>query len=102
MIDLDGVQVETANELPCLRCGGQLLCVARVPHSFLRSDGYQVCGGRLVGLCPACDRGEPAALGLIAFFTLHSGINDYALGEAGHLIFEWLSNLLVVDSSDDQ
>ena len=54
--------------LTVLRTGTLLL--AQFSHSWTNARGEEVTGVREAVLCPACDRGEPAADELLAFFAV--------------------------------
>lgn len=83
------VEISRARPRPCHRCGDLLLISAQVPHSWTRTEGTTVEGLRTVGLCPSCDRGDPDAQGVLAFFALNPTITDDTVSSAAALIEEW-------------
>ncbi|MFI6173850.1 DUF6300 family protein [Nocardia sp. NPDC051052] len=82
------------DDLPCHRCGDTLICSVRAPHSFLREDGTEVRGTRTVGLCPNCDKGNPAARAVIDHFVGYREMAESRLPEAAMLLGEWLTEVL--------
>lgn len=61
----------TLDDLPlCARCTGAPLLTARFPHAWQNAEATEVTGIREVALCPQCDRGTPAADGLLVWFAV--------------------------------
>lgn len=87
------IQVETTGDLTCHRCEGPLLLAVQVPHSFTRADGHVVSGQRTVGLCERCDREDPAAQGVLAFFTVHEAITEDTVHDSGPVLVEWMNHV---------
>ncbi|MFS8103528.1 DUF6300 family protein [Lentzea alba] len=87
------IEVTRSEGALCHRCGRPLLALLDVPHSFRREDGVEVRGRRRVGLCANCDRHDTAGQGLIAFFTVNTGIADNQVGEVADLVAEWIARL---------
>jgi hypothetical protein len=54
------------------------------------ADGQSVTAARTVALCPSCHRDDPAAQGVLAFFTVHERITQDTVKEAGAVIREWI------------
>lgn len=96
------VRVEVGGALVCPRCFGDAYLSARVPHRMALSDGGTVRGYRTVVLCPDCDRDNPNAGGVLAFFAMHERIDPGTVQEAAPLIDEWVrrSSAEVYTSSD--
>lgn len=86
-------EVEVTRELRCHRCAGELICSARVPHSFLRADGVEVPGFREVGLCAECDQGRIGAAGLVEHFRRHGAVSPEHLPRLAGLLREWLAEI---------
>jgi hypothetical protein len=42
-----------------------------------------------VGLCPVCDRDDPRAQGLLAFFAVHETVTDATVESVAALLEEW-------------
>lgn len=84
------VQVEVGGALECPRCSGDAYLSARIPHHMPLSNGGVARGYRTIVLCPDCDRGNPAAFGLLAFFAVHERIAPDTVQEAAPLIDEWV------------
>ncbi|MGK5554683.1 DUF6300 family protein [Actinomadura kijaniata] len=88
--------MESAAEPPlCVRCDGQALLSARVPHHITRTDGHVVRGTTVVVLCPVCDLDQPAAGALITFFNVHAQITPDLLEQAADLIHAWVDSIRV-------
>ncbi|MGH3567180.1 MAG: DUF6300 family protein [Pseudonocardia sp.] len=83
-------RIELHSSLPCHLCGGKLLFAARVPMQVEWIHGQSVAGARTVTLCPRCHRDDPAAQGVLAFFTVHECITQETVSEAGAVIREWI------------
>jgi hypothetical protein len=81
-----------ARSVECHRCQGELHAAVKLPASLAGwPDGALGSGTfRIVTLCPRCDRLEPSAQGLLAFFALHREICDANLVEFGVLVQEWV------------
>ncbi|MGC5006138.1 DUF6300 family protein [Streptomyces sp. DT203] len=52
---------------------------ARFPHSWKNASCEEVPGMREATLCPVCDRDEPAADKLLAFFAVHKTLEPSEL-----------------------
>ena len=48
-------------------------------------------------LCPSCDRDDPAAQGLLAFFAVHQAVADDELLSVAVLITEWIDRIAARD-----
>lgn len=67
---------------------------ARVPHILSRADGSGVGGTRGAVLCGGCDRDDPDAQGLLAFFALHETVTDETLSSVTALIRDWAERVI--------
>jgi hypothetical protein len=47
-----------------------------------------------VGLCPVCDRDDPRAQGLLAFFAVHETVTDATVESVAALLEEWTLDLM--------
>ncbi|MBL7491903.1 hypothetical protein I6A60_20235 [Frankia sp. AgB1.9] len=95
MTDGCQVEIETADEVPsCLRCGGEGLAAARVPHAIQAANG-PVEGFHRFVLCPSCDADDPAAAGLITYFHVHGQVSTETQGQFVDLLSRWASALTV-------
>jgi hypothetical protein len=65
------------------------MLVARLPHTLTRSDDSRVEGSRRIGLCSRCDREDPEAQGLLAFFAVHEAVTDATMPSVAELLAEW-------------
>ncbi|MBF6330398.1 hypothetical protein IU452_18030 [Nocardia transvalensis] len=74
----------------------------RAPHSFLREDGTEVRGIRTVGLCPNCDKGNPAAHAVIEHVARHREMTCSPLSELAAVLGDWLSEVLPARVDDAQ
>lgn len=83
-------RIELHPSLPCRICGSELLFAARVPTQVEWTGGQSVTGSRTVMLCPRCHRNDPAAQGVLAFFSVHERITHETVREAGAVIREWI------------
>ncbi|EWC61092.1 hypothetical protein UO65_3663 [Actinokineospora spheciospongiae] len=88
-----GWEVDLVAGLRCHRCTGEVVCAVRVPHSFLRADGTEVGGTRLVALCPDCDRGRAGAAPVIAYFRAHGRVVADRVEELAGLLREWVADV---------
>lgn len=86
-------RIELHPNLLCQRCGGELLFSARVPMQVEWIRGQSVTGARTVALCPRCHRDNPAAQGVLAFFTMHERVTQETVSEAGAIIREWIERV---------
>ena len=86
--------VETSDPR-CPRCGGKLHVLLRVPPDLARWPAGSLSEGtmRLVPLCPHCDKEEPSAQGLLAFFVVHTAIDDENVADFAALVSEWVHHL---------
>lgn len=87
------MDIDLATGLPCHRCGDMLTLLAQIPHSFIRSDGQTVEGRRGIGLCASCDRTDPAAQGLLAYFAVHDNVTEDTVSDVAALIIEWADRI---------
>lgn len=76
--------------LKCPRCSGGAYLSARIPHHMQLSGGRVAHGHRTIVLCPECDRDDPTASGVLAFFTMHERIEPDTVEEVTPLIDEWI------------
>ncbi len=60
----------------------------RVPHSFVRADGFEVRGVRTVGLCPMCDNENPAVRAIFEHIARHGEPDRAAMLELAALVGE--------------
>lgn len=90
MTDLD---IQLHPQLPCPRCGNELLFVVRVPVETERADGRSVTTHRTVTLCPHCHRDDQTARGVIAFFTVNPRITEATLHDAAPVLQQWLEHV---------
>lgn len=97
---MDGHGVTEAEEiilqldtpLPCQRCGGASLLMARSPHTWKNTCGEQVHGVREAVLCPVCDCGEPAAEELLALFAVDEQLDPRNILAFGDLLTAWVES----------
>jgi len=87
------IEVDVRCGRPCHRCDGPLMLLAQVPHILTGSDGSYVEGTRGVGLCVACDRHDPDAQGLLAFFAVHETVTDDTIHSIATLLQEWIGRV---------
>ena len=86
------VELRLEDRITCHRCGGELILQARVPRPARDGDPFQGTYNT-VGLCTVCDRDDPAAQGILAFFTVHPEITDTTTHTAAALIDEWANRM---------
>lgn len=86
------MEVETGDVL-CHRCEGPALLSVLVPHRMQLPSGGEATGRRTVVLCPRCDRDDPAAQGVLAFFTVHERITHETVESAGAVLREWITHV---------
>ncbi|MEU7141600.1 DUF6300 family protein [Nocardia sp. NPDC046473] len=98
MLDLEIAYVD---DLPCHRCAGSLICAVRVPHSFLRVDGFEVRGIRTVGLCPRCDSESSAVRAVIEHIVRHGDIVHADLLEIAALLSELAMQAIPADADEE-
>lgn len=93
--------VET-NDPSCHRCRGSLYLLLRVPPELARWPAGALGEGtvRLVPLCPRCDRDEPSAQGLLAFFGVHQTISEENAADFAALVNEWVDQLPIPKTAD--
>ncbi|MGH3621926.1 MAG: DUF6300 family protein [Sciscionella sp.] len=79
--------------LPCQMCGGELLFAVQIS---VREDwsGQSIAGYRTATLCPHCHRNDPAAQGVLAYFTVHERITEDTLHDAAPVIRQWLDHVV--------
>lgn len=94
--------MEVGGALVCPRCSGEAYLSARVPHRMALSGGGTVRGYRTVVLCPDCDRDNPNASGVLAFFAMHERIDPGTVQEAAPLIEEWVQRSAGEVYTDDE
>ncbi|MFJ1542311.1 DUF6300 family protein [Micromonospora chalcea] len=70
--------------LSCHRCGTELLLSSDRPHPRFANAIYRR------NLCPQCDAADPAAHGILAFFTVHRQVTDDNIEVFGKLLREWI------------
>lgn len=86
----DDVTVEIGGGLTCPRCSGPAYLSARIPHRMTLSGGMEARDYRTIMLCPNCDRDNPDAAGLLAFFAVHERIDPGTVSQSAALIDEWV------------
>lgn len=87
---MSGVEINAGGVGSCHRCGdAELLLVTRVPHTITGVEGVPVAGTRGVGLCATCDRDDPDAQGVLAFFAVHEAVADDSVDTVAQLLDEW-------------
>ena len=91
---MQSIEVSRADR-HCHRCENILLLAVRVPHTIENAAGTTVRGTRTVGLCPQCDRDNPAAQGVLAFFTVNDVIDDENIASAGAVVRQWIDDVQV-------
>jgi hypothetical protein len=87
MMDVEIVLSRTA-DLNCHRRGRGLLLSVQIPATMSTPEG-DVTGRRTVEL-HRCDRDDPAAQGVLAYFTVHERIEKATVGTGGLLVREWI------------
>jgi hypothetical protein len=88
------IEIETSSSPHCPLCAQPALLVVRVPHAITRADGTTITGTRGVALCETCDRDDPAAQGLLAYFALYETVGEESVATAGALIREWVNRVI--------
>ncbi|WP_406433624.1 DUF6300 family protein [Streptomyces sp. NBC_01589] len=91
MIDEDEIVLQLADPPDCARCGGAGLFSARFSHSWKNASCEEVPGMREATLCPVCDRDEPAADKLLAFFAVHKTLEPSELETFHNLSAAWVA-----------
>lgn len=86
-------EIEVHSHLPCRICGGELLFSMRIPTS-VTWGGQRIDGHRTATLCPHCHRDDPAAQGVLAYFTVHKRITQETIQDAGGVLREWLDHVI--------
>ncbi|MFF3359499.1 DUF6300 family protein [Streptomyces sp. NPDC002917] len=86
----DEIVLQLANPPNCPRCGEPGPVSARFPHSWTNARGKEVPGIREAMLCPVCDRDEPAADKLMAFFAEHKTLEPSKLETFHDLAAAWV------------
>lgn len=84
-------EIRRGDPPPCGRCGGAVLLTVQVPYAMPLPGGGESEGRRTVALCPNCDAHDPAATGVLAFFTVHPEINADTLSDVV-VIREWIDH----------
>ncbi|MER5689292.1 DUF6300 family protein [Streptomyces sp. NPDC002205] len=87
----DEIVLQLADSPDCARCGGAGLLSPRFSHSWKNVRGEEVPGMREAMLCPVCDRGEPAADRLLAFFVVHETLDASELQAFNSLAAAWVA-----------
>ncbi|MFE7790393.1 DUF6300 family protein [Streptomyces sp. NPDC057460] len=87
----DEIVLQLADPPHCARCGEPGPVSARFSHSWKNASGEEVPGIREAILCPVCDRDEPAADGLLAFFTVHETLEASQLETFHSLAAAWVA-----------
>ncbi len=77
----------------CTPCDGPALLMAQFSHSWKNARGEEVNGLRAAVLCPACDRGEPAADELLALFAVDDQIGLSNVEAFGGLVAAWVESV---------
>ncbi|MFB7312536.1 DUF6300 family protein [Streptomyces sp. NPDC056192] len=85
------IVLQLADPPNCPRCGGPGPVSAQFPHSWTNASGEQVPGIREATLYRVCDRDEPAAEGLLAFFALHKTLKPSELETFHDLSAAWVA-----------
>lgn len=91
-VDIE-IALNRTGDLHCRRCGTALLLAAQVPTT-MSIEGGEVAGRRTVELCPRCDRDDPAAQGVLAYFAVHERIEKATVDSAGHVVREWIDHII--------
>ena len=73
--------------MACHRCLGPLLLAARMPHPRLANCVY------IQPLCPRCHIDDPGAQGLLAFFAVHSAVDEKNARTFNELVRQWLDGV---------
>ncbi|MFD6563062.1 DUF6300 family protein [Micromonospora profundi] len=71
----------------CPTCSSETILAADRPHPRFPATMYRSY------LCPICDRDDPAASGLLAFFAVHPVIDSTTFDTFRVLAQEWLDRL---------
>lgn len=71
--------------LLCHRCNTELLLSTDRPHPRFTNGIYRR------NLCPQCDAADPAAHGILAFFTVHHQVTDDNVEAFKTLLHEWVN-----------
>lgn len=87
------VEIETG-DVQCHRCQQPALLSAGIPHRMQLPGGTWAAGRRTVVLCPRCDWNDPAAQGVLAFFTLYEQIDQGTVESAGKLLRQWIAHIV--------
>ncbi|MGY4920292.1 DUF6300 family protein [Streptomyces sp. 900116325] len=87
----DEIVLQLADPPNCPRCGGSGPVSAQFPYSWTNASGEAVPGIREATLCPVCDRDEPAADRLLAFFAVHKTLEPSELGTFHNLSTAWVA-----------
>lgn len=77
----------------CHRCDGELYLSVRVPHPHYMKAPGQPGRIRVATLCPRCDVGNTQAHPLLAFFAVHSRVDDENAQEFADLVQAWVESL---------
>jgi hypothetical protein len=86
MMDVEIVLSRTADP-NCHRCGRGLLLSVQIPATMSTPEG-DATDRRTVELCHRCDRDDPGAQGVLAYFTVHERIEKATVGTGGLLVRE--------------
>ncbi|MEC4017928.1 DUF6300 family protein [Streptomyces sp. H27-D2] len=81
----------------CRDCDGATLLLARFPHAWKNARGEDVTGVREAALCPARQRGEPAADELLALFLVDGQLDQANVTVFTALAAAWVQNIPVAD-----
>ena len=87
------IVLQLADPPNCARCGRPGLLLAQFPHSWKNARFEDVNGLREAVLCPACDRGEPAADELLALFTVDDQVGLFNVELFGGLVAAWAESV---------
>ncbi|MEJ8662194.1 DUF6300 family protein [Streptomyces sp. MS1.AVA.4] len=77
----------------CDRCSSMTLLLAQFPHSWTKARGEDVNGVREAVLCPACDRGQPAADKLLELFAKDGKLDFADVETFAELVAAWIDSV---------
>ncbi|QHY95702.1 hypothetical protein SSPS47_11290 [Streptomyces sp. S4.7] len=90
MNDEQEYEIRLSQTPPCGHCDQPTLLTAAFPSPMTNARGDGVKGLCEVALCRTCDYGEPAANGLLAFFTVHERLDEVDLWTFNELVVAWV------------
>jgi hypothetical protein len=89
-------QINVVEALRCDRCSGQPYLTAQIPHpSYLYPELQPEFGMLTFHLCPRCDDTDPAAQGILAFFTAYPSVTPDTAEVFSRLLEEWVGRVAV-------